>query len=1012
MSRKTLIKFTKNHNLGIIKAKHQLKIMTTLLDSIPPRYRNYLTGLVGIFSVVLVLGVGHGPVTAAGVNVTVGPDQHAEPGDLITLVFTVSNTASSPDSYKLELTKPQNWTHLGAVTSPLSLHGGASKTIFLTFIVSKTAPAGAYTATLKATSNNDASVTDQASAAISVAAIPQVDAQWISKPPRAGPDETVQGKFRISNTGNVSDTYSIAISSVRNCSVNLEQKSVSIFPGAAKTIKLSISVSTAVAPGEEYSFWLEIASRKHPKITADLRHSGMAVPPPPGEVGGSIYPRWPATTTISVNRGDFSLSFSGSSELGSIGSFSASFSLTPTSFSAPTASFQSPTWGINLAGEGVSGGFGSVCGDGPGLSLRGNYGENISTQLVFTDTVIGTSGTVNLPAFSFRAVGGWNQAEPYHFSEIHFSKSFSDIFSLNLALGSAGNSSSSGSAFSGSATMGQGGYSIGGRFLSVSPGFPKREAQQGYRLSLSGGGGGLSWRLEGNISRIYQNPGSSQQFSSEQSYVANLALPIFGTSTLDLAKELNRTISSDTPPSIHTSSLEFTSGLSGSIPILPDGSYSLSYRVKSSRDYVAHASFVDSSCAATVSFSLESVSLESNVSASQVTNSFTGSVVDSSSSFSSTVDFSGLLDGLELTLSMTPGGSSFTASYSHRIPNAGTFSVSLTPPYSFTVSHEYPFTLPWFGPSKSRVVGRAFIDKNKNGEYDSNESTVDDLLLTLTEYVEPSPAQTPAEGMIFAVPTIQPTEKLAKTGTTGKFAFWPVPANTYVLGLEEVPFGLEPNKEYPLKLELKPGKRVLLLPFASYSSITGYVYDDANQNHKFDYDEKRMAGVKVLLQGPKGVRRVATGLGGWFKARVEPGSYKITMIRDSLPERYVPTTPASFQVTVQPTQSREIQFGVYQKPKEIVFTFGPPEPKIEYSPQQPSLDQQVTFDASASEGVGDKITSYQWEFRHEGQLITAVKGKQLTYTFDKPGQWTVKLTVKDESNMTGTKTVTFQISSS
>ncbi|MEF8879555.1 MAG: PKD domain-containing protein [Candidatus Thermoplasmatota archaeon] len=68
------------------------------------------------------------------------------------------------------------------------------------------------------------------------------------------------------------------------------------------------------------------------------------------------------------------------------------------------------------------------------------------------------------------------------------------------------------------------------------------------------------------------------------------------------------------------------------------------------------------------------------------------------------------------------------------------------------------------------------------------------------------------------------------------------------------------------------------------------------------------------------------------------------------------------------------------------------------APGEKKSNTEITFDASESSDIDGEITSYQWEF---GTGDTA-KGKTVTYTFKKPGIYTVYLTVTDDSGLTDT----------
>lgn len=62
-----------------------------------------------------------------------------------------------------------------------------------------------------------------------------------------------------------------------------------------------------------------------------------------------------------------------------------------------------------------------------------------------------------------------------------------------------------------------------------------------------------------------------------------------------------------------------------------------------------------------------------------------------------------------------------------------------------------------------------------------------------------------------------------------------------------------------------------------------------------------------------------------------------------------------------------------------------------YTPERPSVDQQVAFDASSSTASENEIKRYSWKFESD----ETATGKQTTHTFDRSGGYNVTLTIVD-----------------
>jgi PKD repeat protein len=85
-----------------------------------------------------------------------------------------------------------------------------------------------------------------------------------------------------------------------------------------------------------------------------------------------------------------------------------------------------------------------------------------------------------------------------------------------------------------------------------------------------------------------------------------------------------------------------------------------------------------------------------------------------------------------------------------------------------------------------------------------------------------------------------------------------------------------------------------------------------------------------------------------------------------------------------------------------------PAPFFTFSPSEPAIAQQVTFDASASYAPGEPggtIDQYAWDF---GDGFDGT-GVIVTHAYNKPGSYSVTLTVTDNENLNNTKTATVTV---
>jgi outer membrane protein assembly factor BamB len=85
-----------------------------------------------------------------------------------------------------------------------------------------------------------------------------------------------------------------------------------------------------------------------------------------------------------------------------------------------------------------------------------------------------------------------------------------------------------------------------------------------------------------------------------------------------------------------------------------------------------------------------------------------------------------------------------------------------------------------------------------------------------------------------------------------------------------------------------------------------------------------------------------------------------------------------------------------------------PEPAIQYLPQDPSVGEQVTFDASNSRDPDGTVTRYDWDIDGDGEF--EANGSRVSHTFTSPGTAEVTLRIRDEDGRTVTRKASVTIS--
>ncbi|HUV02832.1 MAG TPA: PKD domain-containing protein [Desulfobacteria bacterium] len=84
----------------------------------------------------------------------------------------------------------------------------------------------------------------------------------------------------------------------------------------------------------------------------------------------------------------------------------------------------------------------------------------------------------------------------------------------------------------------------------------------------------------------------------------------------------------------------------------------------------------------------------------------------------------------------------------------------------------------------------------------------------------------------------------------------------------------------------------------------------------------------------------------------------------------------------------------------------PPVASFTYSPENPAVSEEITFDASSSNDPDGTIEKYQWNFG-DGN---STEGKVVTHAYSKAGDYTATLTVTDNDGLQNSTELSFEVS--
>jgi len=912
---------------------------------------------------------------AYGVSVEVGPPKTAKPGDLVTHVFVVTNIGTVADQYDLSLTLPNGWTAL-PVPARIDLGVGESTRVFVTVIVPSGATAGNYGVVLRATSVGDPSVWTEAEGEVQL--VPT--AGLVVEPfqlVRAPPGTEARHLFRIRNTGNVIDTYRIEARCDKDWTVRVSPLEVQVLPGDQAQFTVSVLIPPTAAPGTRYYLLIDVISTTDPSVKQELWETLYVAPPPPEKVRVEVFPELPLTVWLALTEeGDPSFKLSLTGPIPGIGRLDASRSFGLLGLVDQDAGFYTSEWGAEWGTVSVSGAFCELSGEGlrflwDGTGIGGS-------DLVLADAGKGASGSLEWEQGTIRLVSvGVTDTTSYSVRELQFTGRLSESFSLAAILANGHSAAGEADAFQIRATMQAG--SVSGHLESseVGPDFPEQTetTSSGWGLSFGTTGSAISGGFSSEHSRTLAEAGPPKVYVDTQRFETTATFSPMSQTSLGVQLAWEEKESDDSPKTTDEGSSEVGltfSRKAGRVSFSAAGDFSHAW------DEVAGTSFLTTGLELSAEAPFGETTFAADLSLGQVLNLVTGAIDETSSSFSLSCTLPQVMLAPTIKLSASDGESSLSVDVSW-VDVAGweleascelTFGEECG--FSTEVEFTFPVLVPFFGPTYGIIRGRAFIDENGNGRFDPGEEGVSGLLLSADE------AQ-------------------AITGADGRFVFWPLLPGRYQVGFAELPFGISPLCKLPMEVTLRAGQEVeLSIPLESKSQISGAVFHDLNKNGVRDAGEPGVGGVEILVKNLALTKRVYTDSVGRFSLEVPPGSYTVELVVASLPARFEPTTPNSVRVQVKEREFVRVEFGAWQRPREIVFAPQVPIARFSYTPEFPAVGEEVTFDASESEAVEGELVSYEWEFR-KGSTVIRARGVRVKVIFEESGAWLVVLKVTDSA---------------
>lgn len=903
------------------------------------------------------------------VEVVSTPPKLANPGDIVTHVFQVANRGTQDDTYSLSLTLPQGWTSLPIPTN-LSVGAGKVGVVFANVAVPRAAPAGDYQLVLEAVSSTVAVVRAQATATIMIQPHWDFRLDWRREPPRAQAGMELSGSVTVTNIGNAPDQYRVEVTVSTGWDARVYPSPFDLLPGETITVEFAIQVPATASSGTNYAIVVTVTSIRDPARSRTLSVTGRVAPPPPELVGGTLFPQWRVAGTLRMDKsGSPEFAFRGWGDIEGFDLYiDTGFTITVTEIEVPHVALVWDDWSMFLGGGAISGAYLGVSGS-PLFGFRKVKGW--SSQVLFTEEVKGFSSSWQEGGNLFRLVGASNAAAQLSFQEAWLRYDFAGPTS-GWALISHGLQSESGYILGLGGLVEEEDYQLEATGTWVGPGYPNQTP-----------------RLEANLFFTYEDcpfpMGLSYQYSQVQpdsqsfhirshTLRASASFPSVMFLTPRTSIDFSWRESDDSPQSTRERSHGASFSFQGSSP----WPWSLEGSFRGTEDLVADTRVLDQSLSGGFQVPHDFILFAPTISVSSTAGP-SGTNFDSTATIRA--DFPKIPGSPRITLTAGGGASSITFratravfgetevdwSWNYSTDAAGISSLAT----AFTLRFPTPF--PFCGPTRGRIAGRLFLDRNGDNQWSPGDEGIAGVLVT-------------ADGAE------------AITGSEGRFVFPPLEPGTYKLAVEGLPPGLAPSKPLPQVNLIAGAELQLPIPLRPQSWVKCLVFNDENRNGLRGAAERGIAGVRAVVRGPGMEREMRTDVNGQFVLELAPGTYEVTLDPTTLPERFELTTPEVVQLTAPEYGVATVEFGAYQKPRPVIVTFGPPTAAFEYEPKEPQAGEPVHFSGAPSRAINAEIVSYEWRLSL-GEISITATGKEVTVAFPQAGDWEVVLTVKDSNGL-------------
>jgi uncharacterized membrane protein len=185
--------------------------------------------------------------------------QSGRPGEVVTYTLTVTNTGNAADTFTVTVSGNAWTTSAPATVGPVA--AGASATFQVVVTVPTGAAAGASdTATVRVTSQGDATKSAQSSLTTTALAVYGLELSPASASQSGRPGEVVTYTLTVTNTGNAADTFTVTVTG-NAWTTNAPATVGPVAAGASATFQVTVTIPTGVTGADTDTATVTVTSQ-------------------------------------------------------------------------------------------------------------------------------------------------------------------------------------------------------------------------------------------------------------------------------------------------------------------------------------------------------------------------------------------------------------------------------------------------------------------------------------------------------------------------------------------------------------------------------------------------------------------------------------------------------------------------------------------------------------------------------------------------------------------------------